>query len=78
MMKAAHGTFYLVNGACPFIVMDMAEKCNVHPVLLPKLLQAHPSHGIFKCATLGIPISGGISKSTMRSKDQPWLFPSIY
>jgi hypothetical protein len=68
---------YLINGAYPFIVMDMAEKCDVHPVLLPKLLQAIPSHGLFKGPLVGIPIIGGISKNTMSSKDQPWLFSSI-
>ncbi len=57
--------------------MDMAIKSKVHLVLLPKLLQAFPSHGLFKWAFQAIIRGRGIPKDTMSSEDQPWLFLSI-
>lgn len=69
---------YLVDGACPFIVMDMAVKCNVYLVLLPKFLQAFPSHRLFKCTPLTIPFVRRITKDTMSCKDQPRLLLSIH
>ena len=39
---------YLVNGACPFIGMDVAIESDINPVLLPKPLQVIPTHGLFK------------------------------
>ena len=53
----------------------MTIECNVHFVLLPKLLQAILSHRLPKWAIL--PIRGGITKNTMGCKDQPWLFLPI-
>ena len=69
---------YLVYGAWPFIVMNMAIKCYIDLVFLPKLLQAFPSHGLFKWALHTIPVIRGIAKDSMSSKNQPWLFPPIY
>lgn len=39
---------YLVYGTRSFIVMNMAVKCYINLVLLPKPLQAFPSHRLFK------------------------------
>lgn len=69
---------YLINGACPFVVMDMAIKSNIYFVSLPKFLQTFPSHGLFKWPFRPIVKVRGISKHTMSSKDQPRLFLSVY
>ncbi|KAF4377854.1 hypothetical protein G4B88_031520 [Cannabis sativa] len=68
----------LVDGTCPFIVMDMAIESNVNFVFLPKFLQTFSSHGLFERALLTVPVVGGIPEYAMSSKDQPWLFLSIY
>lgn len=69
---------YLVDWAWPFIVMDMAVEGNVNLVLLPKFLQTIPSHRLFICALLAVPVIRWISKDTMSGKDQPRLPMSIY
>lgn len=69
---------YLVYGTRSFIVMNMAIKCYINLVLLPKPLQAFPSHRFFKWTLHAIPVIRRIAKDPMSRKNQPRLFPPIY
>lgn len=64
---------YLVDRACPLVVVDMAVERQVHPVLLPELLEALPGHGLRERAVDAVEEAGGVAEDAVRDEHQPRL-----
>lgn len=64
---------YLVDRACPLVVVDMAVERQVHPVLLPELLEALPGHGLGERAVDAVEEAGGVAEDAVRDEHQPRL-----
>jgi hypothetical protein len=69
---------YLVDGAGPLVVVDVAEEGDVDAVLLPELLQALAALGLLEGALHGVPVVGGVAQHAVRREDEPRLVLPVH
>ena len=67
------GATYLIDRACPLVVVDMAVERHVHPVLLPELLEAMPGSWLGERPVYAIEETRRVPKDAMSDEYQPWL-----
>jgi len=69
---------HLVDGACPFIAVDVAIEGEVDLVLLPELLQRFPPHGLLERALRFVVGAGRVAENTVREEDEPSLLLPVH
>jgi hypothetical protein len=51
---------------------------EVHPVLLPELLQRLAPHGLLEGALRLVVGAGGVTQDAVREEDEPWLLLPVH